>query len=89
MYGNEDSSVPATYQVLYFIGWKPDSSQVSLTQFLCYLHLNTVMMIDDFLNFCCCIEKPEPSPRGSGQVSLKDLSEVIKADPKDNKKPQK
>ena len=29
MYGNEDSSLPATYQVLYFIAWKPDASQVS------------------------------------------------------------
>ena len=28
MYGNEDSSIPATYQVLYFIAWKPDESQV-------------------------------------------------------------
>lgn len=29
MYGNEDSSVPATYQILYFIAWKPDESQVN------------------------------------------------------------
>lgn len=28
MYGNEDGSIPATYRVLYFIGWKPDPSQV-------------------------------------------------------------
>ncbi|RXN00994.1 NADH dehydrogenase [ubiquinone] 1 alpha subcomplex assembly factor 5 [Acipenser ruthenus] len=28
MYGNEDGSVPATFQILYMIGWKPDSSQV-------------------------------------------------------------
>jgi len=27
MYGNEDGSVPATFQVLNFIGWKPDPSQ--------------------------------------------------------------
>lgn len=27
MYGNEDGSVPATYQILYLIGWKPDKSQ--------------------------------------------------------------
>ncbi|XP_003392146.1 PREDICTED: arginine-hydroxylase NDUFAF5, mitochondrial-like, partial [Amphimedon queenslandica] len=27
-YGNEDGSVPATFQLLYFIGWKPDPSQV-------------------------------------------------------------
>lgn len=28
MYGNEDGSIPATYQILYFIAWKPDASQV-------------------------------------------------------------
>uniref|UniRef100_A0A671SE43 Arginine-hydroxylase NDUFAF5, mitochondrial n=2 Tax=Sinocyclocheilus anshuiensis TaxID=1608454 RepID=A0A671SE43_9TELE len=27
MYGNEDSSVPATFQILYMIGWKPHESQ--------------------------------------------------------------
>lgn len=27
MYGNDDGSVPATFQVFYFIGWKPDASQ--------------------------------------------------------------
>ena len=27
MYGNEDKSVPATFQVLYFIAWKPHESQ--------------------------------------------------------------
>ena len=30
-YGNEDG-VPAVFQILYFIGWKPDKSQVT------YLH---------------------------------------------------
>lgn len=29
MYGNQDGSIPATYRILYFIGWKPDPSQVS------------------------------------------------------------
>lgn len=29
MYGNEDASIPATYQILYFIAWKPDESQVN------------------------------------------------------------
>ena len=28
MYGNKDGSIPASYRVLYFIGWKPDPSQV-------------------------------------------------------------
>ncbi|KAJ3406793.1 hypothetical protein HDV05_005828, partial [Chytridiales sp. JEL 0842] len=27
VYGNEDGSVPATFQILYMIGWKPDPSQ--------------------------------------------------------------
>jgi len=29
MYGNEDGTVPATFQVIYLLGWKPDGSQVS------------------------------------------------------------
>ena len=28
MYGNKDGSVPATFQLLYFIGWKPDPSHL-------------------------------------------------------------
>ena len=47
MYGNEDGSLPATYQILYFIGWKQGENQ------------------------------QKPLPRGSGQVSLKDLSKVV------------
>ncbi|KAJ8394105.1 hypothetical protein AAFF_G00049100 [Aldrovandia affinis] len=27
MYGKEDGSVPATFQILYMIGWKPHESQ--------------------------------------------------------------
>jgi len=27
LYGNADGSIPATFQVIYMIGWKPDSSQ--------------------------------------------------------------
>ena len=27
MYGNEDGTVPATFQIIYLIGWKPDPSQ--------------------------------------------------------------
>jgi hypothetical protein len=31
MYGNdEDASIPATYQILYFIAWKPSETQVVL-----------------------------------------------------------
>ncbi len=47
MYGNDDQSLPATYQILYFIGWKPGDQQ------------------------------QKPAKRGSGQVSLKDLSKVV------------
>lgn len=32
MYGNEDGSIPATYQILYFIAWKPHESQVFSVQ---------------------------------------------------------
>ncbi|KAG8014505.1 Arginine-hydroxylase NDUFAF5, partial [Nibea albiflora] len=28
MYGNEDGSIPATFEILYMIGWKPHESQV-------------------------------------------------------------
>lgn len=27
MYGQEDGTVPATFQVIYMIGWSPDASQ--------------------------------------------------------------
>ncbi|KAJ3026840.1 UNVERIFIED_CONTAM: NADH dehydrogenase [ubiquinone] 1 alpha subcomplex assembly factor 5 [Siphonaria sp. JEL0065] len=27
VYGNEDGTIPATFQILYMIGWKPDPSQ--------------------------------------------------------------
>ncbi|KAJ3161191.1 hypothetical protein HDU86_007813 [Geranomyces michiganensis] len=51
VYGAEDGSVPATFQVIYMIGWKPDPSQ------------------------------PKPLPRGSGEVSFKDLESGLKAAP--------
>ncbi|XP_023718998.1 arginine-hydroxylase NDUFAF5, mitochondrial [Cryptotermes secundus] len=46
LYGKEEDgiySVPATFQIIYMLGWKPDASQ------------------------------PKPLPRGSGEMSLKDL----------------
>lgn len=27
LYGNEDGTIPATFQIIYMIGWKPDPSQ--------------------------------------------------------------
>lgn len=30
MYGSEDGAVPATFEILYMIGWKPHESQVSV-----------------------------------------------------------
>jgi NADH dehydrogenase [ubiquinone] 1 alpha subcomplex assembly factor 5 len=27
MYGNEDGSIPATFEVIHMVGWKPDPSQ--------------------------------------------------------------
>lgn len=38
--------IPATFQILYMIGWKPDPSQ------------------------------PKPLPRGSGQISIKDIGDL-------------
>ncbi|XP_043552571.1 arginine-hydroxylase NDUFAF5, mitochondrial isoform X2 [Chiloscyllium plagiosum] len=32
MYGNDDGSVPATFQILYMIGWKPHDSQAKPAQ---------------------------------------------------------
>ena len=54
LYGKEKDgrlSIPATFQIIYMLGWKPDPSQ------------------------------PKPIPRGSGEMSLKDLyriDEVLK-----------
>ena len=39
MYGNQDGSIPASYRVLYFIGWKPDPSQVRQTS-ICIINSN-------------------------------------------------
>lgn len=27
LYRNEDDTIPATFQIFYWIGWKPDASQ--------------------------------------------------------------
>merc|ERR1712185_865014 len=27
MYGNDDGTIPVTFQVVYFLGWRPDQSQ--------------------------------------------------------------
>ncbi|KAM9856547.1 arginine-hydroxylase NDUFAF5, mitochondrial isoform 2-T3 [Aulostomus maculatus] len=32
MYGNEDGSIPATFEILYMIGWKPHESQAKPAQ---------------------------------------------------------
>lgn len=39
MYGNEDGSVPATFEILYMIGWKPHESQVGQVSFKDQSHL--------------------------------------------------
>ena len=38
-YGNKDG-IPAVFQILYFIGWKPDKSQVTLLSISC-IHLKS------------------------------------------------
>ncbi|MCJ1400995.1 hypothetical protein MMC11_004206 [Xylographa trunciseda] len=45
LYGNKDGSLPATFRVIYMIGWKEGEGQ------------------------------PEPLPRGSGQINMKDILE--------------
>ncbi|KAI9136449.1 S-adenosyl-L-methionine-dependent methyltransferase [Paraphysoderma sedebokerense] len=45
LHGNPDGSIPATFQILYMIGWKPHQSQ------------------------------PQPKPRGSATVSIKEVLE--------------
>ncbi|XP_005186547.2 arginine-hydroxylase NDUFAF5, mitochondrial isoform X2 [Musca domestica] len=58
MYGN-DKGVPATFQIIYFVGWKPGPNQ------------------------------PTPLPRGSGEVSLKDLGTLIENSAKSKKSENK
>ncbi|MEQ2183372.1 hypothetical protein GOODEAATRI_031964, partial [Goodea atripinnis] len=36
MYGSEDGSVPATFEILYMIGWKPHESQLSEARLQCH-----------------------------------------------------
>lgn len=50
LYGCQDDTkgIPATFQILFMIGWKPDPSQ------------------------------PKPLPRGSGQISIKDIGDLEK-----------
>ncbi|XP_055917709.1 arginine-hydroxylase NDUFAF5, mitochondrial [Eupeodes corollae] len=48
LYGKDDS-IPATFQIIYFVAWKPSPDQ------------------------------PKPLPRGSSEVSLKDLGTIIES----------
>ncbi|RPB15363.1 S-adenosyl-L-methionine-dependent methyltransferase [Morchella conica CCBAS932] len=45
LHGNEDGTLPATFRIIYMIGWKASENQ------------------------------PKPLPRGSGQISMKDILE--------------
>ena len=38
MYGDDDGTIPATFQILYMIGWKPDQSQVRAAYYFKYKH---------------------------------------------------
>lgn len=60
LYGNKESGkyfIPATFQIIYMLGWKPDVSQ------------------------------PKPLPRGSGEMSLKDLYRLDEVISKTKKMP--
>ena len=68
LYGNTESDegakgIPATFQLLYFIGWKPHPSQVR-PHTLC----------DAQLSILCLQAKP--LARGSATASLKDLASI-------------
>lgn len=53
VYGNPDHTIPATFEIIYLIGWKPHESQA------------------------------KPAKRGSGQISMKTISELSQKDNKD------
>ena len=40
LYGNEDGSIPATFQVVYFIGWAPSENQPKVKFFIFLLILS-------------------------------------------------
>jgi NADH dehydrogenase [ubiquinone] 1 alpha subcomplex assembly factor 5 len=60
LYGNKEGGknfIPATFQIIYMLGWKPDASQ------------------------------PKPLPRGSGEMSLRDLYRLDEVISKTKKMP--
>ena len=86
MYGNEDGSVPATFQLLHFIGWKPHQSQVSILKCLCWMQsiLNSnssfsppSFPIHTHEHIHTHNTQAKPAKRGSANVSLKNLSDSL------------
>ena len=72
MYGNDDGSIPASYRVLYFIGWKPDPSQV---RDILLVEHSTKFHVGFFFNRF--FEQKAPAQRGSANVSFKDIDKVL------------
>ncbi len=68
MYGNSDGSIPATFQIIYMIAWKPDPSQVNI-------YKNPDKM-RHFYIFCIFSIQPKPLPQQKPDVSLKDLDKL-------------
>jgi len=50
MYGNEDGSIPATYQILYMIGWKPSVTQVIQLRFPWYFFFTNFEILENLFS---------------------------------------
>lgn len=76
MYGSEDGSVPATFQILYMIGWKPHKSQVLCISFhfpLLFWPITFILVLN---------LQAKPAKRGSANISFGTLTDHQKSDDK-------
>lgn len=85
MYGNEDGSVPATFQILYMIGWKPHESQVCCifigqhgTNHSQSHFSKSGIVVRFWLCHLVMNLQAKPVKRGSANVSFADLSKMSK-----------
>lgn len=69
MYANEDGTIPATFQVLYFIGKKTLLASRCFREHSPWNSVSRTGWKPD-------PSQPKPIKRGSGQVSLKDLDNL-------------
>ncbi|KAJ4918932.1 hypothetical protein JOQ06_022084 [Pogonophryne albipinna] len=71
MYGSEDGSVPATFEILYMIGWKPHESQMH-EQRRYFIKKSDLIVYILFVS----LFRPNQAKRGSANVSFADLSQI-------------